>query len=201
MRGHIRLVAARLRAEQSGFTLMELMMSVALLAVVLGAVLSLSDAGGRIAKRDLIRADAIEQVQVGLARMDRELRTATQVITPTSTDPTDAVEFIARVRPSGGGPRALRRVRYQCDALSPTVGTLRACYRYEGSPTASPGGAGQLVIDHLVAGPPVFKADASPPTYFSIHIRRAAGSGSPDGYDYAITHDHGVYLRAVDGSL
>src|SRR5687767_10593147 len=127
-----RFTVHRLRSEQAGFTLIELMMAVALLSVVLGAVLSLSHTGSRVAERDLGRANAIEEVQTGIARMDRELRTAVQVITPASTTPSNSVDFIARVSTTGGGNRTLRRVRYACDAPSPTIPTLRACYRYEG---------------------------------------------------------------------
>ena len=176
-------------------------MAVALLSVVLGAALSLSHTGSRVAERDLVRANAIEEVQTGIARMDRELRTATQVVSPTTATATNSVEFVARVRPAGGGARALRRVRYRCDVASPTIPTLQACYRYEGPPTGSPAGAGTLVIDQLVPGAPVFQGNASPPTYFNIGIRRSAKGTLRDGYDYSITHEHGVYLRSVGGSL
>jgi prepilin-type N-terminal cleavage/methylation domain-containing protein len=199
-----RFNARRLRAEESGFSLIEVMMAVALLSVVLGATLSLSHTGSRVAERDLVRANAIEEVQTGIARMDRELRTATEVITPTSSTPTNSVDFVARVSPSGGGARVLRRVRYSCDVPSPTIPTLRACFRYEGPTTGTPGGGGTLVVDQLVNGTaaiPVFTANASPPTYFSIHLQRSAKGTLQDGYDYSITHDHGVYLRAVDGSV
>jgi hypothetical protein len=136
--------------------------------------------------------------------MDRELRTAVQVITPASTTPSNSVDFIARVSTTGGGNRTLRRVRYACDAPSPTIPTLRACYRYEGPTGSTPAGTGQLVIDHITnatAANPVFTANAAPPTYFSIHVERSAKGRLPDGHDYSISHDHGVYLRAVDGGL
>ena len=196
-------MARRLRAEQSGFTLIEVMMAVALLSVVLGAVLSLSHTGSRVAERDLVRANAIEEIQTGIARMDRELRTAVQVVSPTGATPTNSVDFVARVTQPGGG-RALRRVRYACDAPSPTIPGLQACYRYEGATSGTPAGTGQLIVDQLTNGTvanPVFTANAAPATYFSIHLERSAKGTLPDGHDYSITHDHGVYLRAVDGGL
>ena len=107
----MRFSSRRLRAEESGFTLIELMMSIALLSVVLGAVLSLSHTGSRVAERDLTRAAALEEVQTGVARMDRELRTAVEVISPTGTSPSNSVDFVARVSSTGGGSRVLRRVR------------------------------------------------------------------------------------------
>ena len=196
-----RFTAQRLRSEQSGFTLIEVMMAAALLSVVLGAVLSLSQTGTRVAERDLTRANAIEEVQAGVARMDRELRTATQVFSPTNAGATNSVDFAARVSATGGGSRTVRRVRYSCDVPSPTVAGLFACYRYEGPVGSSPAGAGRLVIDQLVGGTPVFQGNAAPPTYFNIQIRRSAKGTLRDGYDYAITYEHGVYLRSVGGSL
>src|SRR3712207_1379565 len=106
--GAYRRFIARLRAEQSGFTLIEVMVAAALLSVVLGAVLALSETGSRVAQRDLVRANAIEEVQNGVARMDRELRTATQVYSPTGATATDSVDFAARVSATGGGSRTLR---------------------------------------------------------------------------------------------
>src|SRR5688500_17660225 len=106
--GAYRRLTARLSAEQSGFSLIEVLMAVALLSVVLGATLSLSHTGSRVAERDLVRANAIEEVQNGIARMDRELRTAVEVVSPTSPTPTNTVYFVARVTPSGGGARVLR---------------------------------------------------------------------------------------------
>ena len=200
--GAYRRLTERLRAEESGFSLIEVLMAVALLSVVLGATLSLSHTGSRVAERDLVRANAIEEVQTGIARMDRELRTATEVISPTSATPTNSVDFVARVK--AGTTRTLQRVRYSCDVPSPTIPGLQACYRYQGPVGSSPGGGGTLVIDQLVNGTtalPVFTANESPPTYFGIHLRRSAKGTLRDGYDYAITQDHGVYLRSVDGSL
>ena len=68
----------------------------------------------------------------------------------------------------------------------------------------TPAGAGELVIDHVTNGTaanPVFEGNAAPPTYFSIHVERSAKGTRPDGHDYSIVYDHGVYLRAVDGGL
>ena len=203
MGAFLRQIPRRLRAGESGFTLIELMMAVALLSVVLGAVLSLSHTGSRVAERDLVRAAAIEEIQTGIARMDRELRTAVEVVTPTGASPANSVDFVANVTQPGGG-RALRRVRYACDSPSPTIPSLQACYRYEGAMGGTPAGNGQLVIDQLTNGTaanPVFTGNAAPPTYFSIHLERSAKGTLPDGHDYSITHDHGVYLRAVDGNL
>src|SRR5688500_2265184 len=132
-----RVTVHRLRSEHAGFTLIELMMAVALLSVVLGAVLSLSHTGSRVAERDLVRAAAIDEIQTGIARMARELRTATQVFSPTGATPTNSVDFVARVS-QPGGVRALRRARSACDAPSPTIATLRACSRYEGPTGATP---------------------------------------------------------------
>ena len=196
--------ARGLRRNQSGFTLVEVLVVVSLLAIVLGAAFSMLDTGSKVARKDIERAHAIEEVENGVARMDRELRTATQVFSPVAGSG-NLIDFEARVRPPGGGTRVLRRVAYQCSVVSPTDPTHRACLRYEGPPGSTPGGAGQLVVDHVVNGTPtapVFTTNgASPPTYVSIQLRRSAAGALKDGYDYAIRVEHGVHLRNVSGSL
>jgi prepilin-type N-terminal cleavage/methylation domain-containing protein len=205
MSGFTHLVLRRVRGEEGGFTLIEVLVTVSLLAVVLGAALALSHTSGQVANKDIERAHSIEEVQNGIARMDRELRAATQLLTPASGASSNSIEFLMRVRPAGGGLRVSRRVRYQCDVTSPSEPTRRACYRYEGDPAASPGGTGTLVVDGVVNGTstePVFGANTTaPPTFLSIHLRRSAAGRLKNGYDYAIKLEHGVHLRNVSGTL
>lgn len=192
----------RLANEEHGFTLIELLIASTMLVVVLGAALSLLEGGGRVAQKDLARADAIDSTQSSTARIERELRAATQVLAPTNGAPSNSVEFLANVVPAGGGSRTLRRIRYQCDLPSPENAALHACYRYESDPSTPPGGAGLLMIGSLVNGTstdPVFRPNASAPTYFGIHIARSTKGGLSYGYNRPFTIDDGVYLRNVDG--
>ena len=194
----------RMSEDQRGFTLLEVLIAAALLIVVLTAALSLGDTGSRIANRDFARAHAIDETQSGVSRMDTDLRLATQVISPTSGGATNSVEFLANIRSASTGTRTLRRVRYQCDVPSPSNPALRSCFRYESDPSTSPGGAGTIVIDSLVNGTtanPVFTPSGSPIKYFSIHVAVSAAGKQKDGYSRAVTLDHGVYLRNVDGAF
>ena len=68
--------AKRIRGEEAGYSLIELMIVASMMVVVLGAVLSLGDAAQRSTPKDLERAHAIRDTQVGLHRMTRELRQA-----------------------------------------------------------------------------------------------------------------------------
>lgn len=192
----------RLANEEQGFTLIELLIASGLLVVVIGAALSLSETGGRIAQKDVARADAIDAAQSGAARMERELRAATQVLSPTSGSASNSVEFLANVVPAGGGSRTSRRIRYQCDAPSPENSSLHACFRYESDPSTPPGGAGVMVLGSLVNGTStnqVFRPNASAPTYVGIHLVRSTKNSQGYGYNRPFTFDAGVYLRNVDG--
>ena len=191
----------RIAGEQSGFTLIEVLVAVSLLSVVLGAALSLSDTGAKIAQKDLERAHAIDETQSGLAQIERDLRTATQLLSGTASS--NSVEFIASKRPSVGAARAPLRIRYQCDITSPTNPARRACFRYTSDPSTPPGGAGTLVIDQLTNGTaadPVFRPSTNG-RYVAIHVARSAAGTMKAGYGFSLTLDHGVYMRNLDGSL
>ena len=191
------LPAAR---EEGGFTLIEVLVTVSLLGVVLAAALSFSDTGTKVAEKDLERSHAIDEAQSGMAQIQRDLRTATQVLAGTSGD-SNAVEFVASKQAGGG--RTTQQVRYDCAVPSPTRPTLRACFRYVGPPGSSPGGAGSLVLDQVTngtAGNPVFRPSASG-RFVGIHLERSAAGTRRDGYAYSVTLDQGVYLRNLDGSL
>ena len=190
-------------SQESGFTLIEVLVAAALLALVLGAALSLSDTGGQIAEKDLERAHAIDDAQAAIAQMDRDLRTATQVISPAPGVASNSVDFIAPKRPTGTGSRVAERIVYRCDSPSPTKPSLRACYRYVGPPSSPPGGAGMLVLDQLTNGTsaaPVFRPSANG-RYFAVQVARSAAGSRKGGYGFSVTLNHGIYLRNLDGAL
>src|SRR3954451_9373180 len=66
--------------DESGWTLVELTIAAALLAVVLTAVLSLLDMTNRQAPGDQERAHDLRETQVGVYRMTRELRQAYSLV-------------------------------------------------------------------------------------------------------------------------
>src|SRR5680860_377137 len=70
----------RLRREERGITLIELLITAVILNVVLFAILGLLDMSARAVPKDLARAAAIQESQAGLYRMTRELRQAHQIV-------------------------------------------------------------------------------------------------------------------------
>src|SRR3954451_322128 len=110
-----------LRREESGFTLVELLVAAGLMLVVVGAALALLDSSNTIAARDQERTHAIREAQVGVQSMTRELRQAFSIV---SSSPS-SIEF--HVLRGGGlldlvhlaiphrGPRAARRRRPRRD--------------------------------------------------------------------------------------
>src|SRR3954453_871317 len=73
-----RLIRERL-AREDGFSLVELLLTCAMLAVVLGAVITFLVTSRRVAVRDYETGIVQNQSEVGYARMLREIRQATCV--------------------------------------------------------------------------------------------------------------------------
>jgi len=132
----------RLRREERGITLIELLVTAVILNVVLFAILGLLDMSARAVPKDLARAAAIQESQAGLYRMTRELRQAHKIVSKS----THALTVNVLV---GGAPT---QVTYDCTAPHPSVSSYRRCTRQVGA--AAP----VLVIDRVVNGSarPVF---------------------------------------------
>src|SRR4051794_37569071 len=78
-----RRLLRRMRREERGISLIETVITAALLSVVIGAVLSLSETSAKVVPRDTERAAVMAESQVGLYRMTRELRTASSIVSVT----------------------------------------------------------------------------------------------------------------------
>jgi prepilin-type N-terminal cleavage/methylation domain-containing protein len=188
---------ACLKRDQTGFSLIELLVAAAVLSVVLGAVLSVLEAAAKVAPKDEERAVAIGEARAGLFRMTRELRQGTPPTgAPLPTSPSNSLDVIV------GG----RRVRYACD-LASSVPSLRRCVRYSSSDlSVPPGGIGETVIDRVANGKngdPVFFPQPGGTTvnYFEAKLKvPARGELRPgQGYRYTILLDDGFELRNVSG--
>src|SRR5215217_5800654 len=66
----------RLHRDERGFTLPELLIVSAGLAVILAAILGLTDVANKIAPQERERVHAMRDAEVALAKMTRELREA-----------------------------------------------------------------------------------------------------------------------------
>ena len=120
-----RLAAAleRVRAEQCGFTLVELLVACSVGLIVLWAVLDVSFESARSQERTANRVDALRRAQVGLERMTREIRQASSY---TISGGSEVIDLETQVRPAGGGAAVARHVQYDCSGS--------ACIRFEGPP-------------------------------------------------------------------
>jgi prepilin-type N-terminal cleavage/methylation domain-containing protein len=181
---------ARLRRQEAGFTLIELMISASILAVVLLAILALLDTSARIAPQDQERAHAIEESQAGLYRMTRELRQAHEVVSG------DADTITVRVLPRGATTPIT--VTWECAAAHPTDSTMRRCTRTTGA------GATEVVIDRVVNGTarPVFVYDAAPTAAryvrASVIVPARGDRKAALGHKHEIVLADGFYMRNRD---
>ena len=165
--------------DESGWSVIELMLVAVLLAIVLGGTLNLLDTTAKIAPQEQERAHAVREAQVGLARMTRELRQAVRV--NASANPA----LIISVDTPVAGVR--RTVTYDCTGTSPTVATTKACRRSQ-----SGGLQNEVVIDR-VTNSTVFTADGN--DYFKVRIEVPASGERQQGLRHKIVLDDGFFMR------
>jgi len=190
-----RPVAARVRSGESGWTLIELLVSSVILVVMLTAVLALLEATNAAAPRDQERAHDLREAQVGLYQTTRELRQAYSLVS------NSAYSIEAHVWENG----ADHDVTYDCTGASPTLPGLGACVRFETS--GGNHGPSTVVIDRLINKPgsglsPVFTYatnGSGRTTYASAHVEVPAKGARPTGYSHRIVLDDGFYMRNLDG--
>ena len=184
----------RLREDQRGFTLTEQLVVAGGLAVILAAILGLSDVATKMAPQDRERVHALGEAQVGLDRMTRELRTAHAI----TIEPFRAQAAILR-----GG--ATITVTYDCSA-APAEG-LRRCVRSQTGGTAT---APTTVIDRVANANtrPVFTATTRPDaagvprtTYVRALIEVPSRGERKVGGRARIVLDDGFFLRNADALL
>ena len=114
---------ARLRGDQRGWTLVELLVASTVGLVVMSAALDVYAESARSQSRTANRVAALRQSQVGLERMTREIRQASSY---TISGASEVIDVETQVRPAGGGAAIPRHVRYDCSGT--------ACVRFEGPP-------------------------------------------------------------------
>lgn len=177
--------------NEDGFTLVELLMTLALSLLVAAAALGLLEAARPATDRELMRQAAIGEGRAGLERMVREIRGADSVNATSGT----LMDFNGRTL------AGQRRIVYQCDDSSLVQG-LRRCTRYEGAVGGTVSGA-QIVIDRLVNGTtsqPVFTfmPDRIRPTEVKVAVVLPSRAESPVGYNHRVSLYDTAFLRNVD---
>lgn len=184
------------RPGQTGFALIELLVVSLIMIVVLGATMTLLEAGTRAEARNQEFATTIADAQAGLARMVREIRQASSV---TATTP-NSIDFVVTL---AGTPQ---RIFYGCDV--PHAGTpYNECVRLSAAAgTALPAlSTGVPLIPRIANGTaadPVFafSPDAIAPTYVDAKLELPAAGGltAGRGLSHNIVLDAGAYLRNLD---
>ena len=185
----------RIRGEERGFTLVEVLVVTAVLAVILTAVLNMLDATARLAPRDQERGHVIHESQVGIHRMTRELRHAYRI------DSSGPWAITASLFRDG----TTTQVTYDCADIDPERDEYRICNRSVGGT----GGAEEPVVKYVVlrsppgggAPPDIFTYrtnDAGRIDYVSVELVTAASGDLPNGYSHTVTLRDGFFLRNVD---
>lgn len=191
------MAGARQRlAREDGFTLPEVLVVAALLAVVLGGLLSALETAARVAPRGFEYGAAVQEVGDGVSRIVRELRQADRVVATTP----NSVTFDATY-----GSSALR-VNIDCSVAAGAApqdpsATVRRCVRVQapqGAPLP-PAGQGTVEVDRLLNGTaadPVFSFTPDPiaPTYVALTVRVPSGGSRGDGLRHPITITNGTLL-------
>lgn len=205
----------RLRGE-AGFTLVELLVAAAILAVVLTAVLALLDNSNQVAANDQERNVTLNEETNALHRMTLELRQAYQVLYPTSGTSTNKFDVLVRLM-RGGVPTELR-VIYDCSNTVLSTG-MQQCVRYEGpaSNTSNPGtppatDSSQVVVPRLLNGTATnyvftgltnpndssWASDGNGPSYAQVTIQTPSKGARTVGYSSVIQLNDSVYMPNTD---
>ena len=127
----------RTLADESGFTLIEMLVTASMLVLILTATLGLFSSSNRIGQSDLARDQALNDQTVAFSRMVSEIRQAYQINCPSggcgSSATATAIDFDERIYESGA--QADRRVAYNCGVAQPGVTGQYECVRYETAAT------------------------------------------------------------------
>jgi prepilin-type N-terminal cleavage/methylation domain-containing protein len=132
------------RGGEDGFTLIELIVVMALTTVVLGAMLTVLFNSQQIQAGDAEWAQVMQEGRAGLSRMTREIRQASKV---EKAEP-DSVIFHATI---GGKPL---EIKYEC-GVTQTV-SLTACVRYAAEAGKGLPSQGATIVRDVVKGTEVF---------------------------------------------
>lgn len=175
--------AARLRREERGLTLIELLVAASVGLVVVGGALTMFMSGIRSEPRTASKVMAIQQARVTVDRITRELRQGLE--TPTTLSSQLAIVTYVKAATCGGAAASTSipcRVTYTCSAGS--------CDRVVAKPDGTAPGPSVKVATGL-ASTSIFSyaPSAKDPTYVGVALSFTSDSGDP------ITLSDGVALR------
>jgi prepilin-type N-terminal cleavage/methylation domain-containing protein len=166
-----RRASATLRRRLSGergFTLVELIVAMALAAVVFGAILSMLESSQRVEARDTEWALTMQEGRSGLSRMSREIRQASKI---EKAEP-GTIDFLAKV----GSTEYY--VRYECGVVESAP--RYKCVRFASKVGESLPATGARVVGGVLNGTTVFKyfkkgfANTTEPNYVTLTLELPA---------------------------
>jgi prepilin-type N-terminal cleavage/methylation domain-containing protein len=186
------LMAQTTLRRDDGFTLVELLVTMAAMLVVAGAAMTILVSLQRQAAADVERAHAIREAEQGLHRMTKELREAYVVTTRTG----DEIQATIRV----GTVDTV--VRYNCAEPHPTLAGVYQCVRHS---TAGGTSHKDVVVDRILnagastaADDRVFQYPNGRPSYVRVRISVPAAGQARAGFNHRVVLDDGVYMRNCD---
>jgi Tfp pilus assembly protein PilX len=190
----VRRLLSRLRRDDRGFTLVELMVVSVMLIVILGAIAGLATTAERMAPTDNEGSLQLREAQTGLDGMVRELRAAHAV--------TAVSDYVIEADVVQRRTGAASRVRYDCSLAHPTLAGARRCVR-QVLVGGVASGAQPVVVDRIV-NQTVPKAVFTPTvrdgrvSYVSVAVIVPGGGERTGGPSFRTTLEDGLYLRNVD---
>lgn len=184
---------ARFRSE-AGFSLIEVLVSCGLMALVLGALMTPLITSQRIETRDTNYDWAQQAARTGLDSMVAQIRQATSATPQGNT-------VVINVTLQG----VPLTVEYECDISQPGSSVYHECLRVQVSQggTLPPISTGRPVIQNLLNGSfasPVFTwgPDPNAPYYMSATIQVPASNGNRVGLTHSITLSDGALMRNLN---
>lgn len=177
--------------REDGFTLVELLVAMAMSLVIGAGALALLDIAEPLSDRELQREVAVAEGRSGLERMIRDIRNADLVNATSAT----LIDVNTRT------PLGAQRVVYQCNSAFQTV-TYRQCVRYTG-PVGGSVSNGVVVVERLINGTtsqPVFTYVPTRinPRVVRIQVVLPASGGPAPGYMHRIVLRDAAFLRNLD---
>lgn len=204
----------RLRlGNERGYTLIEMVISLALGLVVLTAVLLTSSAVYRDSANENARSTALTQATTGVANMVQILDQAYHVNGPSSVSSSNWIDVEVRIPGTG-----VTRVLYNCGVADSSTG-YNECVRYEVAGTCGSGctagtapsctGCSAVVVSRVLNGTsskPVFTNLATPSgsgseiTYGNVTIDTPSGGerASTSTYTHQVVLSNAFYIRQLD---
>lgn len=172
--------------DERGFSLIELLVAMTVLATVMVATLGVLDSSSRMARSDTDRASAIQEAQVGLDRMVRELR-HTRLVNSASAQVLDVTVLQRGIS---------RRVVFDCSVAHPVTSGQRRCTR------SADGGTPEAIVDRVRnigadSGAFTYTPATGAPKHVTVRLAVAANDGRASGHSRSLVLTDGTALRNV----